>query len=136
MAKCSEVMGLREKSTELESQNLNLQNDGSYIVERIVETPPPDYQELKNKCRASEERIQYLQKRCKMLEHVLCYSEISPMSQIIKEYRSMSTFYLQQLSKEIEIYRASAEEYTVLLDFLEYLRSVTGEVEEMLLVED
>ena len=65
----------------------------------------------------------------------MSYSEISPMTQIIKEYKSMSTFYLQQLTKEIEIYRFSSEERAALLDFFEYLRAVTKDVENMVIVE-
>ena len=82
------------------------------------------------------EDVESLQNRCKMLEHILCYSEISPMSQIIRDYKSMSTFYLQYLTKEINFYRLSRCERLELLNFLEYLHSVTRDVEEMLLVND
>ncbi len=64
------------------------------------------------------------------------YSEISPMTQIIKEYKSMSTFYLQQLTKKIAIYRISSEERAAMIDFLSYLRAFIREIEEMMLVED
>ena len=47
--------------------------------------------------------------------------DISLMPHIIEEYKAMSTYYLQQLMKEIEIYRISSEERSVLMDFLEYL---------------
>lgn len=120
--------------THLERENFQLQNAKTYTVERFVEVPPPDYLQLKDKCRAMSEDVQSLQNRCNILEHILSYSEISPMPQIIRDYKSMSTFYLQQLAKEMEIYRVSAEERTELLDFLNYLRSVTRDVEEILLV--
>ena len=115
---------------------MELQNAATYTVERFVEVPPPDYQELKNKCRAMSEDVESLQNRCKMLEHILCYSEISPMSQILRDYKSMSTFYIKQLVKEINFYRLSACERREFLDFLNYLRSVTHEFEEMLLIQD
>lgn len=121
---------------QLERENLELQNAKTCIVERFVEVPPPDYLQLKNKCRAMSEDVESLQNRCNILEHILSYSEISPMPQILRDYKSMSTFYLQQLAKEMEIYRVSAEERTELLDFLNYLRAVTHDVEEMLLVQD
>lgn len=73
--------------------------------------------------------------RCRILEHILRYGEISPMSNIIEEYKSMSSFYLQQLIKEVEIYRSSSFERSQLFDFLNYLRSVTREIEDILIVE-
>lgn len=78
--------------------------------------------------------VQFLQNRCQFLEHILCYSEISPMNNIIKDFEFMSDFYLHQLAKEIEIYRFSSDERSQLLDFLSYLRSVTREIEDMLFV--
>lgn len=77
-----------------------------------------------------------MKNRCRVLEHILSYSENSPMTQIIKDYKSMSTFYLLQLVKEIEIYHISSAERTVMLEFLRYLRSVTRDIEEMLMVAD
>jgi len=70
------------------------------------------------------------------LEHILEYGEISPMSNIIEDYKSMSTFYLRQLVKEIEIYRSSSDERTQLLAFLDFLRSVTHEVEDLLIADE
>ena len=121
---------------QLGRENLELQTSESRKIERFIEVPPPDYQELKNKCRAMSEDVESLQNRCKMLEHILCYSEISPMSQILRDYKSMSTFYLNQLVKEINFYRLSACERKEFLNFLNYLRSVTHDFEEMLLVQD
>ena len=124
-------MELQRRVAQLELENQRLQDERTYTVERFVEVPPPDYQELKNKCCAMSEDVESLQNRCKMLEHILCYSEISPMSQIIRDYKSMSTFYLQYLTKEINFYRLSRCERLELLNFLEYLHSVTRDVEEM-----
>lgn len=75
---------------------------------------------------------QYLQNRCQILEHILCYSEISPMNDTIKNFKSISDFYLRQLAKDVEIYRLSSDERSQLLDFLDYLHSVTHEIENML----
>lgn len=80
-------------------------------------------------------RLRNEKNRCHILEHILRYGEISPMSNIIEEYKSMSNFYLQQLIKEAEIYRSSSTERSQLLDFVHYLRSVTSEIEDILIVE-
>lgn len=101
-----------------------------------MEVPPSDYQKLQQQCLAVADDLESLKNRCRVLEHLLSYSEISPMTQIIKEYKSMSTFYLQQLTKEIEIYRISSEERSAMLEFLSYLRSVTHDIEEMLMARD
>ena len=73
-------------------------------MEKIVEIPPTDYKELKCQLSSCFEELDSLRNHCRVMEHILSYSEISPMTQIIKEYKSMSTFYLQQLTKEIEIF--------------------------------
>ena len=77
----------------------------------------------------------FLQRRCQVLEHILAYSEISLMFHIINDFKSLSDFYLLQLAKEIEIYRLSSDERSQLLDFLDYLHSVTREIEDMLFVQ-
>lgn len=136
MTRESQVMELQHRVAQLERENQRLQDERTYTVERFVEVPPPDYRKLQIRCHEASEEIHDLQNRCKILEHVLCYGEISPMPQIIREYKSMSTFYLQQLAKKIEFYRLSSCERSELLNFLEYLHSVTRDVEEMLLVND
>ena len=80
-------------------------------------------------------RLRNEKNRCHILEHILRYGEISPMSNIIHDFKSMSDFYMHQLVKEIEIYRSSADERSQLIDFLNYLRSVTREIEDILIVE-
>ena len=84
---------------------------------------------------SSDNSSTILQRRCQVLEHILAYSEISPTSHIINDFKSVSDFYLLQLAKEIEIYRLSADERSQLLDFLDYLHSVTREIEDMLFVQ-
>lgn len=116
-----------------EVQNPN--DDNECHAERIIEVPPPDYQSLKDKVRLNSERIDKLQQRCHALENILAYCDISPMTKIIKEYKSMSDFYLMQLVKEMEIYRVNEDERSEMLNFLEYLHSVTSEIEDILLVE-
>ncbi|MBR6013547.1 MAG: hypothetical protein IK062_07190 [Selenomonadaceae bacterium] len=78
--------------------------------------------------------VNSLQNRCQILEHILSYCEISPMPRIINDFKSMSDFYLHQLAKEVAIYRLSSEERSQLLDFLDYLRSTTREIEDMLFI--
>lgn len=46
----------------------------------------------------------------------------------------MSNFYLTQLVTEIEIYRFNSEERSKLLEFVDYLYSVTNEIEDLLLI--
>lgn len=77
----------------------------------------------------------FLQRRCQILEHILSYSEISPMPAIINDFKAVSDFYLLQLVKEIEIYRLSSDERSQLLAFLDYLHSATREIEDMLFVQ-
>ena len=43
---------------------------------------------------------------------------------------------ISRLKNEIEIYRSSSDERVQLLAFLDFLRSVTREVEELLIVDD
>ena len=80
-------------------------------------------------------RLRNEKNRCHILEHILRYGEISPMSNIIRDFKSMSDFYMHQLVKEIEIYRSSSDERSQLIDFLNYLHSVTREIEDILIVE-
>ena len=60
--------------------------------------------------------------------------KISSIPRIVHDFKAMSQFYLTQLSKEIEIYRYCPEERAEILDFLKYLRSVTQEIEDMMLL--
>lgn len=136
MSQALQFSELKDEVDKLRIENLRLQAEKTRTVEKIVEVPPSDYQKLQQQCLAVADDLESLKNRCRVLEHILSYSEISPMTQIIKEYKSMSKFYLQQLTKEIEIYRISSEERAAMLDFLSYLRSVTREIEEMMLVED
>lgn len=136
MTQASQIAELKREIEKLRNENLRLKSEKSHTVEKFVETLPPDYQKLQNQCLAVANELEFLRNRCRVLEHLLSYSEISPMAQIIKEYKSMSTFYLQQLTKEIEIYRISSEERSAMLDFLSYLHAVTRDIEEMLMVED
>lgn len=112
-----------------------LKNNNNCVIEHLIEVSPPDYSALENNYQLALNNAKLLQDRCQLLEHLLRSVEVSPMSNIIEEYKSMSTFYLRQLVKEIEIYRASADERSKLLDFLAYLRSVTREVEELLIID-
>ena len=124
MTKENQIMELEKEIVKLKCENLHLQEEKDCIA-KIIEAPPPNYEEVK-----------LLKMRCEVLEKILRYSDISPMPQIIEEYKAMSTYYLQQLTKEIEIYRISSEERSVLMDFLEYLNYVETDIKEILLVEN
>ena len=136
MSQALQIAELKNEIEEFRKENLRLQSEKSHTIKKIIEVPPPDYQKLKQQCLSVSDDLESLKNRCRVLEHILSYSEISPMTQIIKDYKSMSRYYLQQLVKEIEIYRISSAERTVMLEFLNYLRSVTRDIEEMLMVED
>ena len=110
--------------------------ENSPHVERIIEVYPSDYVTLKKQAQIDSKKISDLQNRCRSLEHLLAFCDISPMGHIIHDYKSMSDFYLAQLTKEIAIYRYSEEERAKLFDFINYLRSITHEIEDMLLVKD
>lgn len=119
----------------MNSKALN-EHENSPHVERIIEVYPSDYVTLKNQVLDDSKKISDLQRRCRSLEHMLAFCDISPMDHIIHDYKSMSDFYLAQLTKEIAIYRYSEEERAKLLDFINYLRSITHELEDMLSVKD
>ena len=136
MSQALQISELKKEMEKLREENLRLQAEKTRTVEKFIEVPPPDYKKLQQQCLAVADDLETLKNRCRVLEHLLSYSEISPMTQIIKEYKSMSTFYLQQLTKEIEIYRISSEERSAMLEFLSYLRSVTHDIEEMLMARD
>ena len=127
------ISELQDTITQLRLEISHLKNEKDCVIERFVEVQPPDYITVKNNCKIAIDEVKILKDRCHVLEHILKYGEISPMPKIIEEYKSMSTFYLQQLAKEVEIYRASSEERAELLQFVEYLHSVTNEIEEMLI---
>ena len=136
MAHDSNVKELQDKIFKLASDNLHLEEEKPPVTDKIVEVvPPSDYQSLKKKNQLDSQLIHKLQRRCNTLEHMLAHCEISPMSNIIKEYKSMSDFYLLQLIKEVEIYRVSSDGRSELLDFVNYLHSVTSEIEDMLIIE-
>ncbi len=110
---------LQDTVLQLQLEISRLKNENSRVVERFVEVQPPDYITVKNNCQLAVNELKIFKDRCHVLEHILKYGEISPMSNIIEDYKSMSTFYLRQLVKEIEIYRASSNERSQLLAFLE-----------------
>lgn len=105
------------------------------VIERIIEVYPPDYVTLKEQAKKDLKTISDLQHRCRSLEHIFAFCDISKMSRIIHDYKSMSEFYLAQLSAEIEIYRFSGDKRDELLDFINYLRSTAQDIENMLSVD-
>ena len=127
---------LHNTDVQLHFEFSHLKNKDTRIIEHFLEVYPPDYLALENNYQLALNNVKLLQDRCQLLERLLRSVEVSPMSNIIEEYKSMSTFYLRQLVKEIEIYRASTDERSQLIDFLAYLRSVTREVEELLIIDE
>ena len=131
----SQLSLLNDRITRLENENIRLKAEKSRIVERIVETLPTDYESIKDKLFVSSQQIGVLQNRCKALEHLLLFNDGSPSAHIIHDFKAITQLYLIQLAKEIEIYRFCADERENLIDFLEYLRSVTREIEDMIHIE-
>ena len=79
-------------------------------------------------------QLQLVNLRCLTLERLLLFGEVSSVPRVVRDFKTMSQFYLIQLSKEIEIYRYCPDERSEILDFLKYLRSVTQEIEDMMLL--
>ena len=131
----SQLASLNDKVAQLESENARLKAEKSNIVERIIEIPPSDYKNIKDELHISSDQNRLLQNRCLALEHLLLFNDGLPSANIIQDFKAISQLYLIQLAKEIEIYRFCADERTNLLDFLDYLRSVTQEIEDMIFVE-
>ena len=100
--------------------------DNTPSVERIIEVYPPDYVTLKNQVKDDSKKISDLQKRCRSLEHMLAFCDISPMDHIIHDYKSMSDFYLAQLTKEIAIPCSDYSICTVALGAATFISQTTG----------
>ena len=79
-------------------------------------------------------QLQMVNQRCLTLERLLLFGEVSSVPRVVRDFKAMSQFYLIHLSKEIEIYRYCPDERAEILDFLKYLRSVTQEIEDMMLL--
>ena len=136
MVSNSDFYKLQDTISKLQFEISHLKNEKKCVVERFVDVQPPDYLAAKNNCQLAVNEVKILKNRCHILEHILKHGQISPLPNIIEDYKFISTFYLRQLVKEIEIYRVSTDERSQLLDFLAYLRSVIREVEELLIVDE
>ena len=91
------------------------EHENSPHVERIIEVYPSDYVTLKNQVLDDSKKISDLQRRCRSLEHMLAFCDISPMDHIIHDYKSMSDFYIAQLTIVAAVLAdASPEEYKFL----------------------
>ena len=119
----------------LKANTSDKQNENP-AIEHIIEVYPPDYVALKEKIKADSKKIADLQHRCHSLKHILAFGDISAMTQIIQNYKSISDFYITQLAKEIEIYRFSEDNRAESIDFVNYLRSSANDIEEMLLIDN
>ena len=126
---------LNDKIAKLEAENSRLKAEKVKTVERIIEVPPSDYNTVKSELSTSSNQNVLLKNRCLALEHLLLFNDGSPSAHIIQDFKAISQLYLVQLAKEIEIYRFCSDERANLLDFLDYLRSVTEEIEDMIFVE-
>lgn len=98
------------------------------LTEQTIEMPLSEYQSLNH-------QLNFLLQRCSSLERLLLFSDISSVPRVVHDFRAMSQFYLLQLAKEIESYRFCPDERAELIDFLDYLHSVTHEIEDLLLIE-
>jgi ribonuclease HIII len=131
----SQLALLNDKISQLEAEISRLKSEKRKTKEQIIEVPPSDYNSLKKEIATSSRQNQFLQSRCCALEHLLLFNDGSPSEHIIQDFKAISQLYLLHLAKEVEIYRFCAEERANLIDFLDYLHSVTQEIEDMIFVE-
>ena len=131
----SQLALMSARITRLENENIRLKAEKSRIIERVVEITPTDYDSLKEKLLFSSKQVEVLNQHCLALEHLILFNDGSPSAHIIHDFKAITQLYLIQLAKEIEIYRFCEDERSNLIDFLEYLRSVTQEIEDMIFIE-
>lgn len=131
----SQLALLFDKISQLEDENLRLKATQSKTVTQFIEVPPSDYHSIKNELATSSHQNILLQNRCCALEHLLLFNDGAPSEHIIQDFKAISQLYLLHLAKEAEIYRFCAEERANLIGFLDYLRSVTQEIEDIIFVE-
>ncbi len=101
-------------------------------VIKIREIPPAEYEAAIKKSAESEQKARELEEKCKFLEEALKYGEVTTLTRQIAEYQAVSLGYLENISKEMQIYRYSYEERQKALELVEYLRQVAMELEGML----
>ena len=100
------------------------------ITVQVVKTvEPPNYQ-------ADMRRLQKLEADYKKLLAIVQYGNISTVGTLIEEYKRCSKKYLEQLSRELQYYLASAEERQELIEFIEYLDYTKTELKKFLLDAD
>ena len=101
-------------------------------VIRVQEIPSAEYMAIKKRYKENVQRVEELEEKCRMLEDALKYGEITTLSRMIMEYQAMSVSYLENISKEMQIYRYSYEERQQGMEFIQYLRQVASELEGLL----
>ena len=117
---CSDLKQ-RIKIIEIENMRLKKENVLTIVkkTEKIVH--PPGYQR-------DMERLKELEKRNKVLEKIIEYGNISTVTNIIKEFKSLSVNHLERLSRELQFYSMCQEEHDELVAFIEYLVSIQEEL--------
>lgn len=99
------------------------------ITVQVVKTvEPPNYQ-------ADMRRLKKLEADYKKLLAIVQYGNISTVSSLIDAYKTNSKKYLDQLTRELQFYLASAEEHQKLIEFIEYLNYTKTELQKFLLEE-
>ena len=97
------------------------------ITVQVIKTiEPPNYQ-------ADMRRLQKLESDYKKLLAIVQYGNISTVGTIIDAYKANSKKYLDQLSRELQFFLASAEERQELIDFIAYLDYTQTELKKFLL---
>ena len=81
----------------------------------------------------STDDFKLCKQQCLFLEHLIQFGQVSPMDNIIADFKSLSSLYLSQLANEINIYRSSSKERAELIDFAHFLRDISREIEDMLI---
>ena len=113
----SELDILKIKIKQLEAEKESWLQEKVYTVQEIKKVEPPDYQENKIK-------IIQLEKKCKSLEKILHYGNISPVTNLIDEYQTMSKKYLREIAGELEYYIVSTDERQALIMFIDYIKYI------------
>lgn len=102
--------------------------DRVITVQTVKTIEPPNYQQ-------DMKRLQKLETDYKKLLAIVQYGNISTVGTLIEEYKRCSKKYLDQLSRELQFYFASAEEHQELIEFISYLDGIQKELKKFLLEE-
>lgn len=120
-----EIDLLRARVAQLEAERDNWLDEKVYTVQKVKTVEPSDY-------RDNKKRLKELESKCRMLEKVMRYGNISSVNDTINEYEAISKSYLDKIVVELEYSPAGEDEYRGLKNLLEYMQSVQAELQAFL----